>query len=450
MLKRLVAVVTLLVLAVLVYLWRWEDTPPQHLPAALRLAVGISAKLYCSGTYVSGFDRETNLSDLRSYSPVTDLVHLEDTGTGVVRAQLLGVTAVARHRPGLGCTLTSDREAFGDVSAEVVSVASDEEWPRGSRVDSIDPGVQSLLDDLLQVDNRAGLATRALLVVQDGRVLAEAYAPGISVETPLLGWSMAKSVTAMSLGRLEFLGGADVADTALFPAWSADTRAAITLEQLLQMTTGLDFAEDYVAGGDATRMLFSSYSASDVAMASPLAHEPGTYFSYSSGTTNLLARLLFERLGGDMQAQIDFFRREFVGPLGLRRSIFEQDASGVFVGSSYLYAPARDWARLGQLMVAGGEINGHRILSTNWVQRAVAPNGSANYRRYGYQFWLNRGDEFPEWPALPADAYAMKGNRKQLVMMVPSRRAVIVRLGWSSGDYPVDANFARILAALAP
>ena len=128
--------------------------------------------------------------------------------------------------------------------------------------------------------------------------------------------------------------------------------------------------------------------------------------------------------------------------------MFEPDHSGVFIGSSFLYATARDWARLGQLMLGEGVINGRRVLAQDWVRRATTPNGSANDPRYGYQFWLNRGAAQPNWPSLPADAYAMQGSRGQVVMVLPGLDAVVVRLGWCP-DYPVDANLARIAGALA-
>jgi CubicO group peptidase (beta-lactamase class C family) len=192
-------------------------------------------------------------------------------------------------------------------------------------------------------------------------------------------------------------------------------------------------------------MLFQAPSASDVALRSPAEHAPGSFFYYSSGTTNLLARFVRDRLGGN-QAQIDFFDRELRAPLGLRHTLFEPDPSGVFVGSSYVYAAARDWARLGLLMLDRGEFDGRQLLAPDWVERAITPNASANDRRYGYQFWLN-GPEPLRWPDLPADAYAMMGNREQVVMVIPSAGAVLVRLGWSSEQYPMEEQFNRLLAA---
>jgi CubicO group peptidase (beta-lactamase class C family) len=117
------------------------------------------------------------------------------------------------------------------------------------------------------------------------------------------------------------------------------------------------------------------------------------------------------------------------------------------VGSSYIYGSGRDWARLGLLMLNRGEIAGDRILQPEWVDRAVAPNPSQNDSRYGYQFWLNGRGATPRWFGLPWDAYAMTGNRNQIVMIIPSADAVLVRLGWTGGHYPMEINFQRLLAA---
>src|SRR5690606_8864046 len=131
--------------------------------------------------------------------------------------------------------------------------------------------------------------------------------------------------------------------------------------------------------------------------------------------------------------------------LGFQNAVFETDAAGVFVGSSYFYAAARDWARLGQLMLNGGVLNGHRVVSREWVSQSVTPNASENTRAYGYQWWLNAGDAALRWPDLPADAFAAQGNRQQVLMVIPSEDLVIARLGWTSGSYPVNAHMAAII-----
>jgi CubicO group peptidase (beta-lactamase class C family) len=448
--KRLALGLLLAIALVIGSLWLLAGISPRQIPSALALATGLGAKLACSGHYLSGFDNARIADDLATYSTLTRLLEIRTGPRNGVEAHMPGgPAAVARYRPGLGCTLEYASDSPLDaVVVERPKIDATRAWPAGAQAGPVDARVAALLSDMLAADNAGGLDTRALLVVQDGRLLAEAYAPGISKDTPLLGWSMGKSVIAILVGRLQALGRLSMAEQNLFPAWSADARTEITVENLLQMTSGLDFTEDYVPGSDATRMLFSSPSASDVAMQSPLVHPPGSFFAYSSGTTNLLARLVYERVGASAQAQMDFIADELGTPLALEGTTLEPDASGVAVGSSFVYAPARDWARFGLLLLDGGKINGQRLLSEDWVVRATEPNHSDNDPRYGYQLWLNGGGRELRWPSLPAESYAMQGNRSQFVMVLPIQRAVVVRLGWSAGEYPVDANVSRIAAAL--
>ncbi len=417
-------------------LWRLGD--------ALAVATGMGAKLGCSAYFVSDHDRQQIIDDLASYSPVNRRLRL-DFGDHRVAASLFGLApASASWRPGLGCTLD-----IGDTSALDALIVGSSSVAVPAMELSVAPAAQAAAAALLATDAARGLQTRALVVLHGGELVAESYAEGFGAESSLLGWSMGKSVVAILLGRMEMLGllPADP-PRPLFPAWAGDERWAVTLEQLLQMTSGLDWDETYAPGSDATRMLFQAPSASAVAMASPLAQAPGTTFSYSSGTSNLLARLLHDRLGG-AQAQLDFLHGELLRPLGLRHTLLELDPAGVLVASSYVYGSARDWARLGLLLLEQGRFNGEQLLPADWVTRATRPNRSDNDPGYGYQLWLNAGGAAGlRWPHLPADAYAMQGNRGQVVMVVPSRDAVLVRLGWTAGDYPVSSALGALLAAL--
>ncbi|MDO8863330.1 serine hydrolase [Haliea sp. E1-2-M8] len=443
--KLLVLMVLVLTVAVLAApsllgfsLWRLGD--------ALAVATGMGAKLGCSGYFVSGQEHGQIIDDLASYTPINRRLTLE-FGDNRAEASLFGLAATsATWRPGLGCSLD-----IGDTAPLDTLVANDD-WAGAAPVLAParlqDTALQAAVTGLLAADQAAGLQTRALLVLQDGKLVAESYAEGYGPDTPLLGWSMGKSVVAILLGRMEALGRLPVdPPLPLFAAWAGDERREVTLQQMLQMTSGLDWDETYAPGSDSTRMLFQAHSAAAVAMVSPLAHEPGTTFSYSSGTTNLLAKYLHDRLGGP-QAQLDFLHRELLQPLGLRQTLLEIDPSGVLVGSSYIYSSARDWARLGQLLLGRGRVNGEQLLSADWVARAIRPNPSVNDPRYGYQLWLNAGGDSLRWPDLPADAYAMQGNRGQVVMIVPSRGAVLVRLGWTEGEYPVSAGLGQLLVAL--
>ncbi len=447
MLKKIL-VISAVVTAILAGLLSLAGVSPLSLPASIQTGTGMSAKLACSARHLSGLDADQIQRDLASYGPALEAVSIDyDEQRGAARASLLGFSATARYRPGLGCSLDiGDTGRLDELTVPALAPAAGP-WPRGNEVTTARDDLQGRVAAMLDEDNAAGLETRALLMAVDGTIAAEAYAPGFGPDTPLLGWSMGKTLTAVLLGHLEFIGRLDPQEQGLFPGWSGDERRDIRVEDLLQMSSGLDFDETYAPGSDATHMLFVAHSASDVALGSVPAHPPGRHFAYSSGTTNLLMRLFAERLGGP-QAALNTLYLDVLGPLAMHHTIVEPDPSGIFVGSSYVYATARDWARLGQLLLDGGEFDGRRIVSEDWVRRARTPNGSANDPRYGYQLWLNAGGSDPRWAALPEDAFAMLGNRQQIVMMVPSRNTVIVRLGWSDGSYPVSDNFARLLDAI--
>lgn len=430
---------------------------PAYIASVPAIATGIGAKLLCSSHYVSGFSKAQSFDDLVQYSGILDQLTISyDEEKTSVSASFFGLgEKSSTFIPGIGCSI--DYAGF-DIRPGLAALvltpeinASDSAaslgWPHNDQVTTIDSQIQTLIDTLVIEDNALGLNTRALLVVKGGKILGEAYAQGADASTPLLGWSMAKSLTAVMLASLDYRGLLDLAAPTSLGAWASDERAQIRVTDLLTMTDGLAFSEEYNPGDDATAMLFDSPSAADYVLAKPAVHQPGTHFNYSSGTANVLARLYEKALGGPAEARADY-EQNITAVLGFQQAVFETDAAGGFVGSSYLYASARDWARLGQVMLNEGEINGERLFSAYWAAEATKQNTSSNQPAYGYQWWLNAGNKALRWPSLPSDSFAAMGNRQQLVMVIPSEDVVIVRLGWTAGRYPDDENFRRILEAL--
>ena len=420
---------------------------PVYLYNAPSVATGMGAKLACSGRYVSGYNRLAIAADIRVYSPILGLLDYQYNDVQqTVSASLLGVKSrSASFQPGIGCAIDYPGVSTRQTLRWPVLRAPQAAWPRGSAVVSVDPAIQSRLDTLLASDNAAGHDTRALLIAYRGRVVAESYSTGVDKNTPLIGWSMTKSVNSLLLGHLVMAGKVNVAENDLFPTWHKDVRADISIRDLLQMTDGLDYQEDYDPGDTAVRMLFQEPDAADYVLRRPQLRAPGRHFNYSSGSANLLSRIIQDRIEGDEQADLNYLVDGFFRPLGLTSATFEMDASGQLMGSTYLYATARDWAKVGQLMLNGGEINGTRLVSQQWVADSTQPNGSDNEKAYGYQWWLNRGDSLVRWPDLPGNTYAARGNREQRLMVFPDAELVIVRLGWSPSDYPDNQNFKQIL-----
>jgi hypothetical protein len=425
---------------------------PAYIISAPSVASGIGAKLLCSSVYVSGFTEEQAFSDLVQYSPILERLRVQyDHDRRQVHTSFYGLSATtASFEDGIGCANEYDGYSQRAELETLPLPVFTSRWPHGNRVETIDVAMQQLTRALVAQDNAAGLNTRALLVVHNGAIVAESYDQGASADTPLLGWSMAKSLISFMLGNLEYRGLLSTDEPAGFEQWQFDERREIRIEHLLTMTDGLDFSEQYDPGDDATAMLFTQPSASDYVLQQGLATVPGSNFKYSSGTSNVLSRIYFDRTGGTLSDSLQDYREYIAVPLSFQHTVFETDASGVLVGSSYLYASARDWARMGQLMLNNGVLNGQRVVSEDWVKRSVQPNESLNQRAYGYQWWLNsdgRADD-ARWPELPADAYSANGNRQQYTMVIPSADTIIVRLGWTSGRYPVGERFAQILAAL--
>jgi len=377
--------------------------------------------------------------------------------------------ARAIHREGVGCTLVADAdetELLGfRAPPQAPPLRADLPWPRGEAAPTALPP-PDLAAALKAAFDESGDAsggkrqTKAVLVAHRGRLIAERYAPGITPQTPLLSWSMAKSVTAALLGVTVLEGGVDLRAPAPVPEWRApgDARGAITPDQLLRMSSGLAFDETYGAVNDVSRMLFTRADIGAFAAAFPLAHPPDTVWSYSSGTSNILARMLRDRFDRDLEKMVRWSRESFFDRVGMRSAVFEVDASGSFVGSSLLFASGRDWARFGQLHLQDGVWEGHRILPEGWSRYVSAPTPAAPEGCYGAGWWLNAGDPVDPlqrmWPSLPREAYAARGKSGQYVVIVPSAELVVVRLGLSTTRdealHGIEPLVAAALRAVAP
>lgn len=438
-------------LALTLALGAWSiGLTPGYLIYGAPVGSGMAAKLLCSSRYVSGFSREQARRDLEQYSPLLERVTVHwDDDARTVTASLFGLSRrTASFVDGRGCAVDYGIHPPREPLALDGLPPPGAPWPLGDNAGPPDPELRELLEDLLRRDNEAGRNTRALLVAGEGRILAEAYAQETGPSTPLLGWSMSKSLMSVMLGNLEMRGRLRLDQPTGFPEWRDDSRSAILLTDLLTMTDGLEFIEDYSPGDDVTLMLFTAPAVGEYILRSPLRGEPGSRFSYSSGSASLLS-LAHQRAFDSPRRALEDFVEHIWRPFGFRNAVFETDAAGLLVGSSYFYASARDWARLAQLMLNGGEINGHRIVGEDWVRRATAVNGSANERAYGYQWWLNSGDAELRYADLPQDAIFARGNREQVMMAAPSLDLIILRLGWTAGDYPTNANFGEIVDFMA-
>jgi CubicO group peptidase (beta-lactamase class C family) len=413
-LKGLTAVLVL----VLVAAYGWLRLSP---PDLLRVGTGYSAKTICSNVFLAGRDADEVLRvDVQSPGhPILKLVSVAaDMSKGEVRTSLIGGIAPSKaiFRHGYGCTLVPDQG---------VEVADMPPMPERSAphvwAEAPDAAVGAVLAD----DGLTGPGMRATLVVKDGRIIAEAYGEGFSKDTPLLGWSMTKTVTGLLVGALEKSGGITRDRAGLFPAWEADGRKDITLADLMAMQSGLSWNEGYGDVSDVTRMLFLTSDMQSLPQAQPAIAKPGEAFLYSSGTTNLIMEEIEDAWGDGAQTLPSAL---IFNPLGLASAVIEPDASGTLAGSSFMYATARDWARLGQFMIAGGVANGEALLPSGYVQWMVTPT-AASAGEYGNgHVWMADIDE-GEPTGLPKGSYRFSGHDGQFVIVVPSERLIVVRMG---------------------
>jgi len=429
----------------------------------LPTATGYVAKLGCSGAFVAGQSAERLMSEDFSRMGYVSLSLDEDTKRAY--ASVFGLASrVAVHREGIGCALVVDADP-DVVQAAGVEVPrapeSDAPWPAGDGVDprpdppGLDRAALELAIDHVfeEPDPESMRWTRAVAVIWDGRLVAERYAPWTSADAPHLGWSMTKSVTNAMVGALVLRGDLERDAPAPVPQWSGDERAGISLDAMMRMSSGLAFEERYGPLADATHMLFEVDDAAAIARVKPLAVPVDTEFSYSSGTTNLLTWIVRQQFDS-AQAYHRFPHEALFAPLGMRSAVFETDAAGTFVGSSFLYASARDWARFGQLYLQDGVWNGQRLLPEGWAEYSGTATPTAKNGEYGAQFWTNAGppndpSARPD-PGVPADAFKASGYQGQLVYVVPSRNAVVVRLGMTHDRAAWDANgfTSEVLEAL--
>jgi CubicO group peptidase (beta-lactamase class C family) len=429
----------------------------------LPIATGYAAKLLCSGVFVAGRSEASLLAeDLGGFTALRSLV---DRAERTATSDWLGLgRQTAVFREGLGCALAVDA-SVAELRAQGIGAKPGPDpagipWPSGDRDDAptptgfdapaLDAAVASAFGE---PDPAVHRRTRAVIVLHRGRLVAERYAPGFAASTRLLGWSMTKSVLAALVGIQAERGQLALDAPAPVPAWRSDSRASITPDELLRMTSGLEFSERYGAFADATAMLFLSRSASAYAARKPLAHAPGSFWSYSSGSSNLLAEILRATFAGDDIAYRRFPREALFDRIGMRSAVLETDAAGTFVASSFAYATARDWARFGLLHARDGVWQGKRVLPEGWVARVRRPTAPAPQGRYGAHWWLNAGSPGAPadrpFPSLPADLFFASGYEGQSVVVLPSHDLVVVRLGQSEPEeaFDLEAFLVGVLAA---
>ena len=350
----------------------------------------------------------------------------------------------AIYRTGVGCTLVNEvpesvvRSQSFDIPPAPTTNRDSIAWPIGDRlVDTLPAHIDrehlnKIVGDVIN-ETHEGVPcyTSGVLVVYDGQIIAEQYGRGFDQHTVMLGWSMSKSFTAAMIGLLAKRGLLNPDAPAPVPEWKGTEKEKITLKDLLQQSSGLDFLEDYTKFSDVTNMLFNKGDMAAYAAARPLAHPPGSVFNYSGGNTNILSRIIRQTVGE--KAYPGFPYSDLFYKINAYSFRMEPDASGTYVGSSYSYATLRDFARFGLLYLNNGLWNGEQLLPDDWVTKTRQPAPADTLQHYGYQFWLNGFEKgspgVRDYPDVPPDMYYCDGYGGQDIYIIPSKKLVVVRTG---------------------
>lgn len=404
---------------------------------------GLTAKQTCSLTFVSGLDPDRAhalyiqpLLGMADALISVEIDHDARSVTSTIPGGLFRQTAV--YRDGLGCTLVHDPEDFdARLSLPIADgpdpMVLDTDW-RDANFDVA--ALNAALDEVFTEDGRNTLAA---LVIHDGHLVAERYAEGVTETTPLHGWSMTKSTAVTFAGVLVQRGLIDISAPGQIPVLNAVGRPEITIDDLLRMTGGLDGFEINDGTDPNSEMLFTQADMAVYAANRNVLHPPGEHWDYQSVNTILAGSAMETVMGDTIADEVQTLRDWLFTPLGMNHSVFEPDQSGTLQWSSYMYASARDWARLGELYLNDGRVGDEQIIPPNWLTYVGTPTVTSD-DQYGSGFWLNI-------PGLPSDTVVMRGFQQQWSFVIPSEDLIVLRMGATLGSDGGAPDFARAVLA---
>jgi CubicO group peptidase (beta-lactamase class C family) len=426
---------------------------------AIHVATGFAAHIVCTKTFVSGLDPQTVFAEITDRAGIrrlrSVLGYRLDRAGKTVDASVAGLFGSrAAFHDGFGCVLLHGPDGPYLLKSDIAALKTPKSPPLlaetagAAIVEPSDPGLKAALDHAFEEPATPPFRrTKAVVVVHDGTVVAERYASGVGVETPLLGFSMTKSVVNALLGILTQQGRISPSMPAPIAEWrgAADPRREIEVEHLMRMTSGLALDETNTGFDPATQMVYLHNDMAGFAAKAAIIAPPGKRWAYSSPSTQLLARIIRDIVGGPEQT-LAFAWRELFNPLGMRNVTLEFDATGTLQGSAYMLASARDWARFGLLYLNDGMIGGHRILPDEWVDFSASATLGTDY---GAGFWTNRSEhEHAKGrvrSGIPGDALFALGDLGQRIVVLPSQHLVIVRLGDSVDPTGDLRGFERLV-----
>lgn len=426
---------------------------------ALRVATAVVAHNVCDKIFVSNLDPQTSFDEVTARDGVRLLRPLlrfsVDRAASAVDASLLGaLTSHAAYYNAQGCVLHQAGVAPYLLRSDIDALRKPLKPPllgdiAGSGVVTpADPRLVSALDHAFEEKPGGPLRrTKAVVVLKGGAVIAERYADGIGIDTPLPGYSLTKSVINALIGVMTRKGIVTPSFPAPIAEWHGhgDPRSTIEVEHLMRMTTGLDLDETDSGFDPSSRMVYLHNDMSAFAIQARLIAPPGTRWAYSSPSTQILAKIIRDGTGGP-EKSLRFAWRELFNPLGMTTVTLEFDGVGTLQGSSYMSASARDWARFGQLYLNDGVLGGTRFLQGEWVGFSASATPGTDY---GAGFWTLRGHgpmaDFLAGKGVPRNAFLASGDLGQRIVILPTQGLVIVRLGDATDPTGDIAGLAQLI-----
>jgi len=406
-----------------------------YINSLLPIITGYPAKYLCSAVFVSGRQQaEVEAMDLH-FSFIKYVKNVVDLQDSSVTSSFLWGKSKAIYRKGFGATLlrnVSKEELLKIKFPDSPAIYNQDilAWPLGNKIPktitNIDTVKLAEITEKLMDDEAYNGHAFAFMVVHKGIPVEEAYQPEFDAKTRFLSWSMAKSFTNALAGIMVKEGKWDINQPANISEWQNDERKNITINNLMQMQSGLQWNEDYGNRSDVTVMLYCKDNFASYTYDRPLDSTAGTKWYYSSGSVNIINYLMRKTIGNDNE-YYRFAQSRLFNKIGMPDAVFELDASGTQVGSSYIYATARDYARFGLLYLQDGILNGERVLPEGWVKYSITP-ASGSKGEYGSLFWLNKSKKYP---SAPEDMYSCDGHDGQHIFIIPSKELIVVLLGYS-------------------
>lgn len=423
------------------------------------IATGFMAKNTCAGLWVSHYEEEFLVNQfiipfVPGLEPIwkidIDYDRQQVTVTDSLFKDRNKRTAI--YRPPIGCVVAFDDdiatlEAHTPIEVEQPVADPNTPWPYGeSNIFTSNPEVNyNQLDTVYEhyfESAPAGLNTTSILVAWQGELIQEHYAHGIDQYSPLKGFSMSKSVMALMAVKLMEEGALNP-DTPIALEQNWDT--TVSLHNTLHMNSGLDFKERAVGeNNDQGELLYEYESPVSFAISKPQVYPPGEEYNYSSGDVMITAAALQYQLGS-LQDTYDYYQQAFFHPLNIYGAVIEHGNDDIMLGCSGVFLSARDWARLGQLILQQGEWHGDQFISQEWMDYLLSPEDSNE--SYGANVWLNTGQHL--FPQLSEDAIAFVGAFDQWMVAIPSRQLIVVRTGFTHDidQFDMGALVADILTA---